>query len=30
VAIADFLSDPSKIDTILATVQEQAQTYTFE
>ncbi len=30
VAIADFLADPSQIDTILGTVQEQAQTYTFE
>ncbi len=29
-AIADFISDPSQIDSILATVQEQAQTYTFE
>lgn len=30
VALADFLTDPSQIDTILGTVQEQAQTYTFE
>ena len=29
-AIADFLSDPTSIDGLLATVQEQAQTYTFE
>ena len=30
VALADFLTDPSQIDTILGTVQEQAQTYAFE
>ena len=30
VAIADYITDPSQIDTILGTVQEQAQTYTFE
>ena len=30
VAIADFLTDPGQIDTILATVQEQAQTYDFQ
>jgi multiple sugar transport system substrate-binding protein len=30
VALADFLANPSDIDTILATVEEQAQTYTFE
>lgn len=30
VAIADFLADPSQIDSILATVQAQAQTYEFE
>jgi multiple sugar transport system substrate-binding protein len=30
VALADFLANPADIDTILATVEEQAQTYTFE
>jgi multiple sugar transport system substrate-binding protein len=30
VALADFMSDPSQIDTILSTVEEQKQTYTFE
>ena len=30
VALADFLANPSDIDTILATVEEQAPTYTFE
>ena len=29
-AIADFLSDPSKIDSLLATVEEQKSTFTFE
>ena len=29
-ALADFISDPSQIDTILSTVEEQKQTYTFE
>ena len=29
-ALADFLADPSSIDAILATVEEQKQTYTFE
>ena len=29
-ALQDFLSDPTKIDTILATIEEQKQTYTFE
>ena len=28
--LADFLSDPSSIDTILSTIEEQKQTYTFE
>jgi multiple sugar transport system substrate-binding protein len=30
VAIADFLADPSKIDSILDTVESQKQTFTFE
>jgi multiple sugar transport system substrate-binding protein len=30
IAISDFITDPSQIDTILATVEEQKQTYTFE
>lgn len=30
IAIADFLADPGSIDTILSTVEEQKQTYTFE
>lgn len=30
VAIADFLADPSRIDSILATVEAQKQTYDFE
>jgi multiple sugar transport system substrate-binding protein len=30
VAIADFMSDPSQIDSILNTVEEQKQTYVFE
>ena len=29
-ALADFISDPSQIDSILSTVEEQKQTYTFE
>ena len=29
-AIADFISDPSSIDTVLASVEEQKSTYTFE
>lgn len=29
-ALADFISDPSQIDTILSTVEEQKSTYTFE
>jgi multiple sugar transport system substrate-binding protein len=29
-ALADFIADPSQIDTILSTVEEQKQTYTFE
>ncbi|HAP76066.1 MAG TPA: sugar ABC transporter substrate-binding protein [Acidimicrobiaceae bacterium] len=29
-AIQDFLADPSSIDTVLSTVEEQKQTYTFE
>ncbi len=29
-AIADFLADPGSIDSILATVEEQKSTYTFE
>lgn len=29
-ALQDFLADPGSIDTILATVEEQAKTYTFE
>jgi multiple sugar transport system substrate-binding protein len=28
--LADFLADPSQIDTILSTIEEQKQTYTFE
>ena len=28
--LTDFLADPSKIDGILATIEEQAKTYTFE
>lgn len=28
--LSDFLADPSQIDTILATIEEQKQTYTFE
>jgi multiple sugar transport system substrate-binding protein len=28
--LSDFLSDPTQIDTILATIEEQKQTYTFE
>ena len=28
--LSDFLSDPSKIDGILATIEEQKKTYTFE
>ncbi len=30
VALADFLADPGQIDSILATVESQKQTYTFE
>jgi multiple sugar transport system substrate-binding protein len=30
VALADFIADPSQIDTILSTVEEQKSTYTFE
>jgi multiple sugar transport system substrate-binding protein len=30
VAIADFMSDPSQIDSILSTVEEQKSTYVFE
>ncbi len=30
VALADFLADPSQIDSILATVESQKQTYEFE
>ncbi len=30
IAIADFLADPSKIDSILDTVESQKQTFTFE
>jgi multiple sugar transport system substrate-binding protein len=30
VALADFIADPSQIDSILGTVEEQKQTYTFE
>lgn len=30
VALADFLADPSRIDSILATVEAQKQTYEFE
>jgi multiple sugar transport system substrate-binding protein len=30
VAIADFISDPSQIDSILSTVEEQKSTYVFE
>jgi multiple sugar transport system substrate-binding protein len=30
VAIADFMSDPTQIDTILSTVEEQKSTYVFE
>jgi multiple sugar transport system substrate-binding protein len=30
VALADFVADPSQIDSILSTVEEQKQTYTFE
>ena len=29
-ALADFISDPSQIDSILSTVEEQKSTYTFE
>ncbi len=29
-AIGDFLSDPSQIDTLLSSVEEQKGTYTFE
>lgn len=29
-ALADFISDPSQIDSILNTVEEQKQTYTFQ
>jgi multiple sugar transport system substrate-binding protein len=29
-ALADFITDPSSIDTLLATVEEQKATYTFE
>ncbi|MBI4933318.1 MAG: carbohydrate ABC transporter substrate-binding protein [Actinobacteria bacterium] len=29
-ALQDFLADPTTIDTVLATVEEQKQTYTFE
>jgi multiple sugar transport system substrate-binding protein len=29
-ALADFIADPSQIDTILSTVEEQKATYTFE
>ena len=28
--LADFISDPSSIDTVLSTIEEQKQTYTFE
>ncbi len=28
--LSDFLADPSQIDTILSTIEEQKQTYTFE
>jgi multiple sugar transport system substrate-binding protein len=30
IAIADFLADPSKVDSILDTVERQKGTYTFE
>jgi multiple sugar transport system substrate-binding protein len=30
VGLADFLADPSRVDTILATIEEQKGTYTFE
>ncbi len=30
VGLADFLADPTKVDTILATIEEQKGTYTFE
>ena len=30
VALADFLADPGQVDSILATVESQKQTYTFE
>ena len=29
-ALADFIADPSQIDSILSTVEEQKGTYTFE
>ena len=28
--LADFISDPSSVDTVLSTIEEQKQTYTFE